>query len=256
MAFTVKNKNVIVTGGGKGIGYGITEVFLKEGANVVFSGRNVEQGERTVKELSKYSGKIKFIRADVTNLEETKNLFEMANKFLGSVDIVILNAGYFPQNRIKDMSLEDWDTVVDINLKGVFINTKIALDYLKEGGRIVVTSSITGNRVGNPGLAHYSASKGGVNGFIKTAALELSTLGITINAVEPGNIMTPGMEDVLGEKYIKDQESVIPLGKLGTPEDIAYAILFLASDEARYITGQSIIVDGGQTLPESAFDIH
>ena len=154
------------------------------------------------------------------------------------------------------MTSSDWDTVVDINLKGVFLNTKEAMKYLKEGGRIVITSSITGNKVGNPGLGHYGAAKGGVNGFMRTAALELSTRGITINAVEPGNIMTPGMENVLGAKYIKDQESIIPLSKLGEPEDIAYAIIFLASDEAKYITGQSIVVDGGQILPESALDLH
>lgn len=256
MAFSMKDKNVIITGGGKGIGKSITEVFLKEGANVVFSGRNEKTGEETVKEFSKYSNKLKFIKADVASEEDTKNLFKMSNDYLGSIDIVVLNAGYFPQRRIEDMTISDWDTVVDINLKGVFLNTKEAMKYLKEGGRIVITSSITGNKVGNPGLGHYGAAKGGVNGFMRTAALELSTKGITINAVEPGNIMTPGMENVLGAKYIKDQESIIPLSKLGEPEDIAYAIIFLASDEAKYITGQSIVVDGGQILPESALDLH
>lgn len=256
MAFSMKDKNVIITGGGKGIGKSITEVFLKEGANVVFSGRNEKTGEETVKEFSKYPNKLKFIKADVASEEDTKNLFKMSNDYLGSIDIVVLNAGYFPQQRIEDMTSSDWDTVVDINLKGVFLNTKEAMKYLKEGGRIVITSSITGNKVGNPGLGHYGAAKGGVNGFMRTAALELSTKGITINAVEPGNIMTPGMENVLGAKYIKDQESIIPLSKLGEPEDIAYAIIFLASDEAKYITGQSIVVDGGQILPESALDLH
>lgn len=256
MAFSIKGKNVLITGGSKGIGKAIVEVFLKEGANVVFSGRNVERGEETCKEFSSCQRKVKFIKSDVASEEDTKNLFKEAVDFLGGLDIAVLNAGYYPQTRIKDMTVKDWDKVLDINLKGVFLNTREAMNYLKDGGHIVITSSITGVRVGNPGLAHYSASKGGVNGFMKTAALELSSLGININAVEPGNIMTPGMEDVLGEKYIKDQEAIIPLGKLGTAYDIAYAALFLASDEAKYITGQSIIVDGGQTLPESAMDLH
>ncbi len=256
MAFSVKNKNVLLTGGAKGIGRGIAEVFLKEGANLVFTGRNIERGKEAEEEFKKINSKVKFIKADVSKEEDTINLFKETVDFLGSLDIVILNAGYYPKKRICEMKVTDWDEVLDINLKGIFLNTREAMKYLKRGSHIVITSSITGNRVGNPGLGHYSASKAGVNGFMRTAALELSSLGININAVEPGNIMTPGMENVLGEKYIKDQEAIIPLGELGKSEDIAYAVLFLASDEARYITGQAIVVDGGQILPESAMDLH
>ena len=256
MPFCVKNKNVIVTGGSKGIGYSIVKVFAANGANVVFSGRNEKRGIDAEKNLNNYNSKVKFIKADVTDVTQTENLFELAYKFLGQIDIVVLNAGYFPEIRISDMNLDDWKEIIDINLNGVFINTKVSLNYLNRGGKIVVISSITGNRVGNPGLSHYSAAKSGVNGFIRTAALEFSTLGININAVEPGNILTPGMKDILGSEYIKNQESIIPFSKLGDPEDIAYATIFLASDEAKYITGQSIVVDGGQTLPESAFSIH
>ena len=257
MAFSMKGKNVIITGGSKGIGLGITETFAKEGANIIFTGRNEDQGKDLEKEL-KSNGyeNVEFFQADVLDFDKTKELFEYTDKKYGSIDVLILNAGIYPEVSIEEMTLDSWDKVLDVNLKSIFVSTKEIIPYMKKnnGGRIVITSSITGNRVGNPRMAHYSAAKAGVNGFMRTAALELAPLNITVNAVEPGNIMTPGMKDVLGPEYIKNQEATIPSGKLGTPEDIAYSIMFLASDEAPYITGQSIIVDGGQILPESALE--
>lgn len=255
MAFNMNGKNVIITGGGKGIGAGITEAFAKEGANVVFTGRNVELGNKFVEEMKDKGYNVSFIKADVASEEDTINLFEKANYILSSIDIVVLNAGYYPESTTKKMTVEKWDEVLDINLKGVFLNTREAMKYLKEGGRIVITSSITGNRVGNSELPHYAAAKAGVNGFMRSVALELAPQNITINAVEPGNIMTPGMKANLGEEYIKNQEQIIPMSKLGDPDDIAYAIMFFASDEAKYITGQSLVVDGGQILPESPFEM-
>ena len=255
MAFSMKDKKVIITGGSKGIGAGVVEVFLKEGAKVVFTGRNEAQGAEYEKSLQDNGYDAKFFKADVTKMEDAKELFKFTKDEFGGVDIVVLNAGYFPEATIRDLSEEGWHNVIDINLTGVFLNTKVAMDYLTKGGRIVITSSITGNRVGNSEFPHYAAAKAGVNGFMRSAALELAPLGITINAVEPGNIMTPGMENVLGEEYIRNQEQVIPMGILGDPEDIAYAIMFLASEEAKYITGQSIIVDGGQILPESPLEM-
>ena len=255
MAFSMRDKSVIVTGGSKGIGAGIVEAFLKEDAKVVFTGRNKEQGLEYKKELKDQGFDVKFFQADATSMDDSKDLFKFTKDNYGKIDIVVLNVGYYPESHIRDLSEEDWHNVLDINLTGVFINTKVALDYLEEGGRIVVTSSITGNRVASSTLPHYAAAKAGINGFMRSAALELAPMGITINAVEPGNIMTPGMSDVLGEEYIKNQEEIIPMGKLGEPEDIAYATMFLASDEAKYITGQSIVVDGGQILPESPLEM-
>lgn len=257
MAFSMKGKNIIITGGTKGIGLGITKTFANEGANVIFTGRDEDDGKSAEKDLKSKDLNVEFYQADALDFNKTKELFKYTNEKLGSIDVLILNAGIYPEVSIRDMELEQWDKVLDLNLKSIFVSTKEVIPYMEEnGGRIVITSSITGNRVGNPNLAHYSASKSGVNGFMKTAALELAPLGITVNAVEPGNIMTPGMKNVLGDEYIKNQESIIPLKKLGNPEDIAHAIIFLASDEASYITGQSIIVDGGQILPESALEIN
>lgn len=255
MAFSMKDKKVIITGGAKGIGAGISEAFLEEGAKVVFTGRNEEGGREFQDKMNSKGYDSTFIKADVTSEEDTVNLFKEADKTLGGIDIVVLNAGYFPESTTKDMTVEKWNEVLDINLGGVFLNTREAMKYLKDGGRIVITSSITGNRVGNSELPHYAAAKAGVSGFMRSVALELAKKNITINSVEPGNIMTPGMRANLGEEYIKNQEAVIPMGSLGEPKDIAYAIMFFASDEAKYITGQSVIVDGGQILPESPLEM-
>lgn len=255
MAFTMKEKRVLITGGVKGIGAGITEIFCQEGAKVIFTGRNEDDGKAFEAEMAKKGFDPKFLKADVSSEEDTIELYKKTVEVLGGLDIVVLNAGYFPESTTKDMTVEKWDTVLNINLKGVFLNTREAMKYLEEGGRIVITSSITGNRVGNSELPHYAAAKAGVNGFMRSVALELAPRKITINAVEPGNIMTPGMRANLGPEYIKNQEAIIPMSTLGEPKDIAYAIMFFASEEAKYITGQSIIVDGGQILPESPLEM-
>lgn len=257
MAFSMKGKNIIITGGSKGIGQAITRAFAQEAGNVIFTARKKEEGEALAHELREEGYSVEFFQADVLDFDRTKELFRHAKDRLGSIDVLVLNAGIYPEQRLEDMTLEAWDRVLDVNLKSIMVASREALAYMKDQdqARIVAVSSITGNRVGNPGLAHYSASKAGLNGFMRTAALEMAKYNITFNAVEPGNIMTPGMREVLGPDYIKNQEASIPSGRLGRPEDIAYGIIFLASDEASYITGQSLIIDGGQTLPESAQDI-
>jgi 3-oxoacyl-[acyl-carrier protein] reductase len=153
---------------------------------------------------------------------------------------------------IEELSSEDWDHVMTTNLKGMFLLIKACLPHLKKSdqGRIVITSSITGPVTGFPGWAHYGASKAGQLGFMRTACIEFAKYGITVNAVLPGNIATEGLA-ALGPEYERSMAASIPLKRLGTAEDIGYAALFLASKEAAYITGQTIIVDGGQILPES-----
>jgi 3-oxoacyl-[acyl-carrier protein] reductase len=175
-----------------------------------------------------------------------------AVKSFGGLDILCANAGIFPAATLEEMTEKDWDHMLDTNLKGTFMTVQACLPELKKSGagRIVVTSSITGPVTGYPGWTHYAASKAGQMGFVRTAALELAKYGITVNAVLPGNIMTEGLEGN-GPEYIAGMAAAIPLKKLGKPEDIGNAALFLASKEANFITGQSIIVDGGQILPES-----
>jgi 3-oxoacyl-[acyl-carrier protein] reductase len=159
--------------------------------------------------------------------------------------------GIYPATPLADVELEEWDQVFRTNLTSTFLTVKACLPAMKEQryGRIVLISSITGARVGYPGLSHYGATKAGMIGFMRTAAVELAEHGITINAVEPGSIRTEALQE-LGQDAIATMERIIPLGVLGEPEDVGYAALFLASDAARFITGQSIVVDGGQILPE------
>ena len=164
------------------------------------------------------------------------------------------NAGIYPWQLIENTSPDDWDRVMAVNLRGTFNAARAALVPMKaqKFGRMLFTSSITGPHVTSPGHGHYSASKAGINGFIRSAALEFAGYGINVNGVEPGNILTEAIQEHRGAVFIKGMEDAIPLGRLGSPRDVANAFLFLASDDASYITGTTIIVDGGQLLPEGA----
>ena len=170
----------------------------------------------------------------------------------GRIDLLAANAGIFPAAKLDVMTEGDFDRVIDVNLKGTFLAIRAVLPAMKAArkGRIVVTSSITGPITGYPGWAHYGASKAGQLGFVRTAAIELAPWGITINAVMPGNIRTEGL-DGLGADYLAKMEGSIPMRRLGSVADIANAALYFATDEAGYVTGQNIVVDGGQVLPES-----
>ncbi len=249
MSHSVKGRSVLVTGGSKGIGKGIARVFAGAGAKVSVVARKLYDAKATADEI----GHGTFgLTGDVTSMESMEAAFEQVAHKNGGIDIVCANAGIFPPARLEDMTSEQWDEVIDTNLKGTFHTVKAAIPYLKKSdqGRIIMTSSITGPITGFPGWTHYGASKAGQLGFMRTACLELARYGITVNAVMPGNIMTEGLLGN-GEDYIKSMEASVPLKRLGTPEDIGHAALYFASKEAGYVTGQTIIVDGGQILPES-----
>ena len=245
-------KVAIVTGGSRGIGKGIVEVLARAGARVLFTDLSEERGNATVAEFRHAGLEVSFLKADTSRAADTEATARAAVERYGRIDILCPNAGIYPETRIEDISEAEWDEVCAVNLKGPFLAAKACLPQMKRqrDGRIVVTSSITGPRVSAPGHAHYAATKAGLIGFIRTAALEFAPHGITVNAVEPGNILTEGMRQHRDQAFIDGQRAAVPLGRLGTPTEIAYAVLFLASDEARYITGQSIVVDGGQLLPE------
>ncbi len=252
MLTSIKDRSVIVTGGSKGIGKGIAKVFAKQGARVLIVSRNMEEAERTAREIANEGGIAAAFSGDVTCPDDMNSMASTAVQKHGQIDILCCNAGIFPQTKLENMSGTEWDQVLDTNLKGVFLAIQSCLFKLKESpaGRILLTSSITGPITGYPGWTHYGASKAGQLGFMKTASMEFARYGITVNAVMPGNIITEGLLD-LGEEYLETMAASIPLKRLGTVEDIGHAALFLASDEAAYITGQTIVVDGGQTIPES-----
>jgi 3-oxoacyl-[acyl-carrier protein] reductase len=248
----VTGRTVLVTGGTKGIGKGIARTFVKAGARVVVAGRDPATGEAAVSELAGAGGEVAYVRADVGVAADTERMADEARERFGGLDVLCANAGAFPDVRLEDMTEEDIDAIFATNVKGTMLAVKACLPALEQSGhgRVVVTSSITGPITGFPGWSHYGASKAAQLGFLRTAAIELAARGITINAVMPGNIATEGLEE-LGEEYRQKMESSIPQKRLGTVEDIGNAALFLATDEAGYITGQTIVVDGGQVLPES-----
>jgi 3-oxoacyl-[acyl-carrier protein] reductase len=249
---TIADRSVIVTGASKGIGKGIARVFASKGAQVLIAARDLAQADAVADEIRLAGGIASAVAADVSRPEDCTRMARAAVERHGGIDIVCCNAGVFPAAKLGAMSVADWDQVLDINLKGTFLTVDACLPALKARGRgrIIVTSSITGPITGYPGWSHYAASKAGQLGFVRTASIELAPHNITVNAVLPGNILTEGVE-ALGPEYIARMTSAIPQRRLGSVEDVAYAALFLASDEAAFITGQTIVVDGGQVLPES-----
>jgi 3-oxoacyl-[acyl-carrier protein] reductase len=249
MAHSTAGRAVAVTGGSKGIGKGIARVFAAAGARVAILARHGDQAEAAAREIG--HGAIG-MSADVTDEASLAAAMAKIAAAFGSLDVLCANAGIFPPAKLEEMTGADWDHVVDTNLKGTFLSLKAALPHLKKSdqGRVIITSSITGPVTGYPGWTHYGATKAGQLGFMRTAAIELAKYAITVNAVLPGNIKTEGLSD-LGADYEKAMAASIPLKRLGSVEDIGHAALFFASREAAYITGQSMVVDGGQILPES-----
>lgn len=241
------NKTAVVTGAGRGIGRGIAIALAKEKCNVVVSDLNLKSCQNVVAELKKIGVKALAVKCDVSKKASVADLFKKASKSFGKIDILVNNAGIFPFIPFEKMKEADWDKVVDVNLKSVFLCSQQVVKVMPMGGRIVNISSIA-SFIGFEGLVHYCASKSGINGLTRALALELAQKKITVNAVAPGAIETPGSSDTSTKEIIKQTISMIPLARMGQPEDIANTVVFLASEKASYITGQVIVIDGGWTL--------
>lgn len=249
MFTSLEGRTVIVTGASKGIGRGLALRFGQAGLNVLVVSRALAEAEKVAAEIGP---KASAFAADVTRAEDMAAMAAAALERYGSIDVLCANAGIFPAAKLGEMTGEDFDHVIGTNLKGTFLTVSAVLPAMKAAkkGRIILTSSITGPITGFPGWTHYGASKAGQMGFMRTAAIELAPWNITVNAVMPGNILTEGMEG-MGEAYIASTAACVPMKKLGSVSDIANAALFFASEEAGYITGQGMVIDGGQVLPES-----
>ncbi len=238
----------IVTGGARGIGKAIAEGLAKSGVDLVIAGRNLDAANETAAALTAFGVKAMGVKLDVSNSEEVEKTFEGLRKEFQRIDILINNAGITKDGLLLRMSEAAWDSVIDINLKGVFLCSREAIkDMAKQRyGRIVNITSVAAF-MGNPGQANYSASKAGIVGFTKTIAREYAIRGITVNAVAPGFIET-AMTDVLSDRVKEEMKKLIPLGRFGTVEDVANAVIFLASPDSGYITGQVIHVNGGMYM--------
>lgn len=250
---SLAGKVAIITGGGQGIGAGIAEVFAAAGAKVLVATRTAEHGERTLARIRQAGGQAALLAVDIGDLDNCHRAVNEVAERWGGVDILVHNAASFLGGPVADYSEADLETVLAVNLKACFRLSAACIPLMRRrgGGRLLFTSSVTGPRVAMPGTSYYAASKGGMNAFIRTAAIELARDNITVNGVEPGYIRTAAMEILADEEGLAQMSKYIPMGHLGAAEDIAYAMLYLASDQARYVTGQTLCVDGGSTLPES-----
>jgi 3-oxoacyl-[acyl-carrier protein] reductase len=237
----------IVTGGARGIGYGIASVLAAEGAHVVVADVDLEQGEVAAAKLGALA-----IQADVTERASVVAMADSVIRELGRIDIVAANAGIYPFADLQTLDEQLWEHVMNVNVSGAVRTVQACLPAMRARnyGRIVLTSSITGPVTGQTGFAHYGASKAALLGFMRSAAVELARSGITVNAVMPGNVATPGFADT-SEEHRRRMLASIPMGRYAEPEEVGWAVRFLASPEAGYITGQTLIVDGGQVLPEA-----
>lgn len=244
----LESKIAVVTGGSSGIGFAIAERFIKEGATVYITGRRPAELEAAANRLGE---KAKAIQSDVSDLGSLDRLFEAVREAEGQLDILVANAGVIASSQIRDAAEEHFDSMFDINVKGTYFTLQKAIPLMGNGGSIILVSSCLATK-GLPGHSVYNATKAAIRSLVRTAAAELLTSGIRVNTLSPGPVDTPIIEGQVGspaaaEEFRKQAASVVPLGRIGRPEELAAAALFLASDESSFSTGTDLVVDGGMT---------
>jgi 3-oxoacyl-[acyl-carrier protein] reductase len=241
----------VITGGARGIGLGIATVLAAAGARVVLADLDRAAADAAAAELRNQGRSAEGLQTDVTDRASVDALAAHVVAAHGRIDILAANAGIYPSTAFASIDDATWDHVMDINVKGALHAAQACLPPMlaRRYGRIVFSSSITGPITGQAGFAHYGASKAAMLGLMRSIAVEVAAGGVTVNAVMPGNVETPGLADT-SEEHRARMLSAIPMGRFGTPEDVGVAVRFLASPEAGYITGQTLITDGGQVLPE------
>jgi 3-oxoacyl-[acyl-carrier protein] reductase len=250
MAGRLEGRTAIVLGGARGIGEGVVGVLVREGARVVMGDVLPDLGAEVV---ARHGDRAEFVRVDMSKRADMQSLAAHTLQRYGRIDILCQVAGIYPTHLIEDIPEEEWDRVLAVNLKGPFLAIQACFPAMKRQryGRILLTGSITGPHVTWPEHAHYAASKAGLVGLAKTAALEGASFGITANVIEPGNVETANVRRERGPEHMVTMAKAVPLGRLALPEEIGEAMAFLASDAAGYITGTTLVLDGGQILPEA-----
>lgn len=240
-------KVALVTGGSSGIGKATALAFARAGANVVIASRRVTEGEQTAHEICERGGDAIFVKTDISKASEVEGLMNQTIKFYGRLDYACNNAGTFVMGRLFELSEEEWDRTINANLKGIWLSLKYQIPImLQQKGGVIVNMASMSAIIGNPGVSIYSASKGGVVALTQSAAIEYGASGIRINAISPGVISTPMVDDI-PTPLLEDIQSKHPIGRLGKPEEIADAVVWLCSDKASFVTGHNMVIDGGYT---------
>jgi len=246
----LEGKVALISGGARGQGAAEAKLFAGEGAKVVFGDILDDLGKQVEAEIHEVGGEALYIHLDVTNAADWASAVEAAVSRYGRLDVLVNNAGITIRKNVEDTTEEDWDRIMAINAKGVFLGTKQAIPAMREsGGGSIVNISSTAGLVGNPyGGASYAATKGAVRLFTKATAIQYANEGIRCNSVHPGLLETPMTQDMLADAAHREERTQrIPLGRVGTAEDVAYGVLYLASDESSFVTGSELVIDGGAT---------
>lgn len=249
MALRLKDKVAVIIGGGSWIGREIAKQYAMEGAKIIVAGKTLSKIQETVDEINKVDGDSIYSLLEIRDEVQVTRFFNEIESKYHRIDILVNCAAIYPRSSIDQLSIEEWRDVIDTNLTGAFLSLKYASNIMKKNnyGKIIMISSVAGEKLGIPGFAHYGASKAGMNGLMRGAAVELAPFGITVNSINPGNIVNRdrfNIDDATMSSMIKD----IPLGRTGNPNDVAKLALFLATDESSFITGQDYVIDGGETI--------
>lgn len=248
----LKGKVALVTGGSEGMGFATAKLFLQEGARVVITGRSKEKGRRALRDLKKY-GLVEFVQGDVSRASDASRMVEQTVRKFGRIDILFNNAGVYVEKRAEETTEKEWDFVLDTNLKGTFLVSRYAIPHMvRQQAGVIINNSSDAGLIGNRSCPAYCASKGGVTVMTKAMALDYARDGIRVNCINPGIIDTPMVAHEAqasgnAKAYLKNCALEQPIGRVGRPEEIANAVLFLASDESAFVTGAALSIDGGTT---------